>query len=70
MTEFDAFYFEENSYISQNIKDAHMLELIRAIEYAHLRNVRVFVTLNTLLNEFEIDNALKMADFYYESCAS
>ena len=42
-------------------------ELIKAIEYAHLRNVRVFVTLNTLLNEFEIDNALKMADFYYEN---
>ena len=27
-----AFYFEENSFISQNIKDAHMLELISAID--------------------------------------
>lgn len=27
-----AFYFEENSYISQDIKDNHMLELIRAID--------------------------------------
>ena len=42
-------------------------ELIKAIEYAHLRNVRIFVTLNTLLNEFEMENALKMADFYYKS---
>ncbi|MBR4462437.1 MAG: U32 family peptidase [Erysipelotrichaceae bacterium] len=42
-------------------------ELIRAIEYAHLRNVRIFVTLNTLLNEYEIENALKMADFYYQA---
>ena len=42
-------------------------ELLRAIEYAHLRNVRIFVTLNTLLNEFELENALKMADFYYHS---
>ena len=27
-----AFYFEENSFISQNIKDAHMRELINAID--------------------------------------
>lgn len=27
-----AFYFEENSFISQNIKDAHMAELIRAVD--------------------------------------
>ena len=40
-------------------------ELIRAIEYAHLHNVRIFVTLNTLLTENELNNAVKMADFYY-----
>lgn len=27
-----AFYFEENSFFSQDIKDAHMLELIRAVD--------------------------------------
>ncbi len=27
-----AFYFEENSFISQNIKDLHMLELIKAVD--------------------------------------
>ena len=42
-------------------------ELKEAIRYAHLRNVKIYVTLNTLLNEFEIDNAVKMADFYYEN---
>ena len=42
-------------------------ELKQAIEYAHLRGVRVFVTLNTLLNEKEFTNALKMAEFYYEN---
>ena len=42
-------------------------ELIEAIRYAHLRGVRIFVTLNTLLNEKEFENALKMADFYYRS---
>ena len=42
-------------------------ELIRAIRYAHLRGVRIFVTLNTLLNEKEFENALKLADFYYRN---
>ena len=42
-------------------------ELISAIRYAHLRNVRIYVTLNTLLNEKEFANAIKMADFYYEN---
>lgn len=42
-------------------------ELIEAIKYAHLRGVRIYVTLNTLLNEKEFENALKMADFYYRS---
>ncbi|MBQ6335194.1 MAG: U32 family peptidase [Erysipelotrichaceae bacterium] len=42
-------------------------ELAEAIKYAHLHRVRIFVTLNTLLNEFEFDNAIKMADYYYET---
>ena len=42
-------------------------ELIDAIRYAHLRGVRIFVTLNTLLNEKEFENAIKMADFYYQN---
>ena len=40
-------------------------ELIEAVKYAHLHNVRIFVTLNTLLTEKEFNNAVKMADFYY-----
>ncbi len=42
-------------------------QLEQAVRYAHLRGVRIFVTLNTLLNEKEFENALKMADFYYRS---
>ena len=42
-------------------------ELLKAIEYAHLRNARIFVTLNTLLNEYEMENAIRMADFYYKA---
>ena len=42
-------------------------EFIRALRYAHLRDVRIYVTLNTLLNEKQLENALKMADFYYRN---
>ncbi len=42
-------------------------ELKEAVNYAHLRNVRVFVTLNTLLTEAEFENALKSAEYYYQS---
>lgn len=33
-----AFYFEENSFISQNIKDLHMLELIKGIDNLKFSN--------------------------------
>jgi len=42
-------------------------EIIEAVNYAHLRNVKVYVTLNTLLNENEFNNAIKMVKFYYEN---
>ena len=41
-------------------------ELKKAVRFAHLHDVRIFVTLNTLLTEKEFANAIKMADFYYE----
>lgn len=42
-------------------------ELIEAVKYAHLHNVKVYVTLNTLLNEDEFNNAIKMVKFYYDN---
>lgn len=36
-----------------------------AIEYAHLRNVKVYVTINTLLTEKEFNNAIRDVDYYY-----
>ena len=41
-------------------------ELIEAVRYAHLHDVRVFVTINTLLNEKEFDNAVKLAEQCYK----
>ena len=42
-------------------------EIKEAIKYAHLCNVKIYVTLNTLLTEKEFANAIKMVDFYYKN---
>lgn len=36
-----------------------------AVEYAHLRNVRIFVTVNTLFKDDEFDELLKYIDYLY-----
>ena len=46
-----------------NFDDAQMKEAIR---YAHIHGVRVYVTMNTLLDETEIDAAFDYARFLYE----
>jgi len=40
-------------------------ELKKAIEYAHIRNVKVYITMNILLNDEEIDEALELAKRLY-----
>lgn len=42
-------------------------ELIEAVRYAHLRNVKVYITVNILLNEKEIENVKSQIDFYYKN---
>ncbi len=37
------------------------------VSYAHLRNVKIYVTLNTLLSDFEFDKACEDVKFYYEN---
>ena len=39
--------------------------LKQAIEYAHLRNVKIYVTMNTIVFEDEIEDMKKMVDFLY-----
>ena len=38
----------------------------KAVDYAHLRNVKVYVTMNTLLEDEELDSALGLAEILYE----
>ena len=42
-------------------------ELIEAINYAHLYGVKVYVTVNTLIYEREVDNFLNYVDFLYKN---
>lgn len=40
--------------------------MIKAIDYAHSYNIKVYVTLNTILKEHEIEEAVKYVGFLYE----
>lgn len=42
-------------------------ELIEAIKYAHLYGVKIYVTVNTLIYESEVDRFMKYVDFLYRS---
>lgn len=42
-------------------------ELIEAIKYAHIYNVKIYVTLNTLIYENEIKEALNFIEFLYSN---
>lgn len=41
-------------------------ELLEAVRYAHLRDVKVYVTVNILMDESEIEDALDYVTFLYE----
>lgn len=41
--------------------------MVAAIDYAHLRGVKVFVTMNTLIKDEELIEALRYAKFIYEA---
>lgn len=41
-------------------------ELIEAVQYCHVRDVKVYVTMNTLLLEDEMENAFREIDFLYQ----
>lgn len=41
-------------------------ELIKAVNYAHLRNVRIFVAINILIDDEEMQDALEFTEFLYK----
>lgn len=40
-------------------------EIIDAVKYAHLRNVRIYITVNTLLQDFQFDEVVEYLTFLY-----
>lgn len=40
-------------------------EIKKAVSYAHLRNVKIYVTLNTIVYDNEIDELVKFTDYIY-----
>ena len=63
----DAIYLGLNNFGARAFaKNFSYEEYEEAITYAHLRNVKIYVTMNTLLNEDEISNAIKQVDYLYE----
>lgn len=62
----DAVYVGGNQFSARAFANNFDAEAMKeAVEYCHLRNVRLFVTMNTLLNEFEIEKAVEMAKYYH-----
>lgn len=41
-------------------------ELIEAVKYCHIRGVQVFVTVNTLIKQYEIDDFVEYVKFLYD----
>ena len=64
----DAVYLAGKSFgaraFSKNFTD---YEIIEAIKYAHLYGVKVYVTINTLIYEREVDTFLNYVDFLYKN---
>ena len=63
----DAVYIGASEYSARaGATNFNLNELKRAVEYAHIRNVKIHLALNTLIKNNELDSALKLASFAYE----
>ena len=63
----DAVYLGASEFNARySAKNFTIEELEEAINYAHLRNVKVFLTLNTLVKNEELNNAINLATKAYE----
>ena len=63
----DAVYLGASNFNARNsATNFDYEELERAIDYAHLSNVKVHLTLNTLIKNEEFEEAIKLAKYAYE----
>ena len=64
----DAVYFGGTSFSARAFAGNFDHENIKeAVKYCHLRGVKLYMTINTLLSENELENALNEARFAYEN---
>ena len=62
----DAVYFGANIFSARAFADNFSVDgIVNAIDYAHLRGVKAYVTLNTLIKDSEMENAINL--LYYMS---
>ena len=63
----DAIYLGASDFSARaGAANFNMDELKRAVEYAHVRNVKIHLALNTLIKNNELDSCLKLASYAYE----
>ncbi len=63
----DAVYLGGTSFSARASANNFDLEQLKeAVKYCHLRGVKVYMTINTLLSEKELENALKLAKEVYK----
>lgn len=63
----DAIYFGANAYSARaNAKNFDLSEMREAIKYCKLRNVKTYLTLNTLITENEFKDAISIAESAYK----
>ena len=63
----DAVYLGASEFSARaKAKNFNIEELMEAITYAHLRNVKIFVTMNILIADTEFEEALKLAQKLYD----
>ena len=62
----DAIYIGAPSFGARFSAGNSLEDIKKVIEYAHLFNVKVYVTVNTILNDSEVEEAKKLIDKLYE----
>lgn len=66
----DAVYLGGENYNARmNAGNFNRERMLRAMEYAQLRDVKIYVTMNTLLRDDELIGAMEYASFLYEAGA-
>ena len=60
----DAVYLGSNEFSARkNAKNFNRDELEKAVEYCHIRGVKVYLALNTLIKDSEMESAIDLAKF-------